>query len=152
MVNIKQFLDDATPATGLQLHRTGSAKAGPQTAKLVPCGRSQWHGHHPANEPCPLCGPGQAASPVAEPEWIVHIDSGCVYDLTRFSAGAAKNMRDSYDYMPLQHVRRDTQAAKRICGCYFPPYTCERYADDRNMPITACSMPSVVKDPKWRKV
>jgi hypothetical protein len=37
--------------------RTGTSKAGPQTARLVPCTKSQWHKHHPANELCGECDP-----------------------------------------------------------------------------------------------
>jgi hypothetical protein len=38
-------------------HRTGSSKAGPQTARLVECKRSKYHGFHPENELCPVCAP-----------------------------------------------------------------------------------------------
>lgn len=40
--------------------RTGTAKAGAQKAKLVPCSKSKWHKHHPEDEECPECDPPAA--------------------------------------------------------------------------------------------
>lgn len=37
--------------------RTGTAKAGAQKARLVPCVKSKFHGHHPEGEECPNCDP-----------------------------------------------------------------------------------------------
>lgn len=50
--------------------RTGSSKAGPQTARLVPCAKSQHHGHHPENESCGTCPPPVAPSSRNLTAWI----------------------------------------------------------------------------------
>lgn len=49
-------LPKAAPSTPV-VTRTGTSKAGPQTARLVPCTKSQWHKHHPENELCGECDP-----------------------------------------------------------------------------------------------
>lgn len=130
--------------------RTGSAPAGPQTARLVPCSKSLWHKHRPENEDCPECDPPKAAVEPAVKEWWWCCRSTGIWSTvrldTRFRIACAAPLYDD---------------AKIACGCGAPAIgsgvgMCTKYTqvDHKTGVIyttSVCRRPSVVEDPTWRK-
>lgn len=140
---------------------TGTAHAGTQRAKLVPCTRSKHHSFHPEDEECPDCPRGTIFSTpdqsgVSEIKyWYASARDGSLVDSRLFSS-----VKSDLTYMRLDHINRGTTLSELVCGCrrsLGPRVTirdqpCRKYIDDRGIPIEAHRMPSVVKDPKWRRV
>lgn len=149
MVFITGKLPDAAPALPVNT-RTGTAPCGTQKARLVQCSKSKWHKAHPENEACPECDPEPIKPAAPAPEWYVHLDTGHLYDANYAGNKGIRRMWDRY--LPLSALGRNTIEAKRVCGCAFPPYKCERRQDARGIPISVCDMPTIVKDPSWKIV
>jgi hypothetical protein len=135
--------------------RTGTTKAGPQTASQVQCKESEWHGFRPSNEACPYCAPVKAA-PVAPyvsvgraESWWAHVHTGVVYDLNTPGWQGYKSHRD---YIPLVSVLAHTVEAKRVCGCSAGG-KCQVYKN--KVSGNRCEVhfsPYICRDDEWEKV
>jgi hypothetical protein len=105
--------------------RTGSAKAGPQTARLVPCTKSQYHGHHPENEDCQLC------EPVRKVELTVNDDTewlSIAEIKTRFARHGIEHNEQNASNGTVT-VWLENSAGSHIGGCYDGTLTKYRLAD-----------------------
>lgn len=118
-------------------HRTGTTKAGPQTAQLKPCAKSEWHGFHPTNEPCPYCTPAApAAAMVTKPLYIDPVTG---------------------DLVAVGSVRVDSLApggflAQSACGCRVTGKHRMFYGIVAGRTIALCSAPSMYTNPRWVEV
>jgi hypothetical protein len=140
-------------------HRTGSAKAGPQTARLVPCAKSPHHGHRPENELCPLCPPRtlsgkelQAALDRSTHDWWVSETNGTVIDAGLFPGVKTLDVfgQPTSPYVPLHSVPAYSDLAELMCEC---SVGCRLYRHiNTGTTVPLHSNPQAVKDPGFKEI
>lgn len=146
----------ATPSRVLDHTRTSKAVGEykdppPAAGRMMSCKKSEWHGFHPANVPCPYCEPPK---PVAAPapevgDWYVDIATGDVVNAD-FSWSW---VRQSPMYTPLSTVKAGSVLSKRMCGCHRPGGTCRTFAKySGQVTVHVHYQPNVIKNSEWQEV